>query len=337
MRFLKKIGALVLAGLLLASLAACGGGDSGKAGLTDVTLCLDWTPNTNFTGLYAALAQGWFEEAGLNVSIVQPPEDGASAICAAGQAEFAVTAQDSIASAFAREEPLAVTAVAALLQHNTSGIISRAGEGMDRPAGLAGRTYSTWNTPTELAMMERVVTADGGDFSQVALIPNNISDEAGALRERQTDAIWIFYGWGGISAQQSGLDFDYFYFKDIDPVFDYYTPILIANNSFLENQPDTAKAFLSAATRGYEYAIEHPEEAARMLIDGDDTGSLAGSEELVMASQAWITDQYKAEAERWGYIDPVRWNAFYSWLNDNNLVENPIPENTGFSNDYLPQ
>ena len=97
MRFLKKIGALVLAGLLLASLAACGGGDDGKAGLTDVTLCLDWTPNTNFTGLYAALAQGWFEEAGLNVSIVQPPEDGASAICAAGQAEFAITAQDSIA------------------------------------------------------------------------------------------------------------------------------------------------------------------------------------------------------------------------------------------------
>ena len=337
MRFLKKIGTLVLAGLLLASLAACGGGDGGKAGLTDVTLCLDWTPNTNFTGLYAALAQGWFEEAGLNVSIVQPPEDGASAICAAGQAEFAITAQDSIASAFAREEPLAVTAVAALLQHNTSGIISRAGEGMDRPAGLAGRTYSTWNTPTELAMMERVVTADGGDFSQVALIPNNISDEAGALRERQTDAIWIFYGWGGISAQQSGLDFDYFYFKDIDPVFDYYTPILIANNSFLESQPDAAKAFLSAAARGYEYAIEHPEEAARMLIDGDDTGSLAGSEELVMASQAWITDQYKAEAERWGYIDPARWNAFYSWLNDNSLVENPIPENTGFSNDYLPQ
>lgn len=337
MRFLKRAGALVLAGLLLLSLAACGGKSNEKQGLTEVTLCLDWTPNTNFTGLYAALAQGWFEEAGISFSIVQPPEDGATAICAAGQVEFAVTAQDSVASAFAREDPLAVTAVAALLQHNTSGIISRAGEGMDRPAGLEGHVYSTWNTPTELAMMERVVTADGGDFSQVTLIPNNIVDEAGALRENQTDAIWIFYGWGGISAQQSGLDFDYFYFKDIDPVFDYYTPILIANNDFLENRPEVAKAFLSVAARGYEYAIENPDEAARMLIEGDDTGSLAGSEEMVKASQAWITDQYKAEVDRWGYIDPARWNAFYSWLNDNNLVENPIPENTGFSNDYLPQ
>ena len=74
-----------------------------------------------------------------------------------------------------------------------------------------------------------------------------------------------------------------------------------------------------------------------MLIDGDDTGSLAGSEEMVKASQQWIGGQYKAEVERWGYIDPARWNAFYNWLNDNDLVENPIPENTGFSNDYLPQ
>ena len=335
MKYTKKLVALVLALLLALSLAACGGGEAG--GLTEVTLCLDWTPNTNFTGLYAAQAQGWFEEAGLKLTIVQPPEDGAAAICAAGQTEFAVTAQDSIASAFAREDPLAVTAVAALLQHNTSGIISRAGEGMDRPAGLAGHTYSAWNTPAELAMMERVVTADGGDFSQVTLIPNNIVDEAGALREKQTDAIWIFYGWGGISARLAGLDFDYFYFKDIDPVFDYYTPILIANNAFLEEHPDTAKAFLAAAARGYEYAIEHPEEAARMLIEGDDTGSLAGSEEMVKASQAWISGQYKAEETRWGYIDPARWNAFYRWLNDNNLLERPIPDNTGFSNDYLPQ
>lgn len=335
MKYTKKLGALVLALLLALSLAACGGGEAG--GLTEVTLCLDWTPNTNFTGLYAAQAQGWFEEAGLKLTIVQPPEDGATAICAAGQTEFAVTAQDSIASAFALQTPLEVTAVAALLQHNTSGVISRAGEGMDRPAGLAGHTYSAWNTPAELAMMERVVTADGGDFGEVTLIPNNIADEAGALREKQTDAIWIFYGWGGISARLAGLDFDYFYFKDIDPVFDYYTPILIANNAFLEEHPDTAKAFLAAAARGYEYAIEHPEEAARMLIDGDDTGSLSGSEALVKESQVWISGQYKAEESRWGYIDPARWNAFYRWLNDNNLLERPIPDNTGFSNDYLPQ
>lgn len=338
MKHMRKLAAAILALALVLSLAACGGKNAGEnqdAQLTDVTICLDWTPNTNHTGLYVAVAKGYFEEAGLNVSIVQPPEDGAAALCAAGQAEFAVAVQDNLAAAFARENPLEVTGVAALLQHNTSGILSRAGEGLDTPKGLEGHNYSTYNGVIELAIMKQVVEADGGDFAQVGLIPYTLEDEAGALKENLTDAIWVYYGWGGIQAQLAGLDFDYFNFKDIDPVFDYYTPIIIANNTFLAEHPDTAKAFLAAAAKGYEYAIENPEEAAQILVDGDTTGSLSGSIELVTESQKWMAGQYKAEVEQWGYIDPARWNAFYSWLNDNGLVDMAIPENTGFSNDYL--
>ena len=335
---MRKLAAAVLALALVLSLAACGGKNAGEnqdTQLTDVTICLDWTPNTNHTGLYVAAAKGYFEENGLNVSIVQPPEDGAAALCAAGQAEFAVAVQDNLAAAFAREDPLEVTGVAALLQHNTSGILSRAGEGLDTPKGLEGHNYSTYNGVIELAIMKQVVEADGGDFAQVGLIPYTLEDEAGALKENLTDAIWVYYGWGGIQAQLAGLDFDYFNFKDIDPVFDYYTPIIIANNTFLAEHPDTAKAFLAAAAKGYEYAIENPEEAAQILVDGDTTGSLSGSIELVTESQKWMAGQYKAEVEQWGYIDPARWNAFYNWLNDNGLVDMAIPENTGFSNDYL--
>ena len=337
LRYIRRLGAAALALLLALALCACGEKALDKDELTAVIICLDWTPNTNHTGLFVAAAKGYFEDEGLNVSIVQPPEDGAAALCAAGPAQFAVTVQDNLAAAFARENPLGVTAVATLLQHNTSGIISRAGEGLDVPAGLVGKRYSTYNGVIELAIIKQVVEADGGDFSNVELIPYTLEDEAGALREGLTDSIWVYYGWGGIQAQQAGLDFDYFYFKDIDPVFDYYTPLIIANNGFLSEHPDTARAFLSAAAKGYEYAIEHPEEAAQILIDGDTTGSLAGSSELVTESQKWMAGQYKAEVDRWGYIDPQRWNAFYNWLNDNGLVDMPIPENTGFSNDYLPQ
>lgn len=332
-----KLAAAVLS--LLLALSACGAAGTPDAadGPAPVSICLEWTPNTNHTGLYAALALGYFEEAGLDVEILQPPEDGASALCAAGRTEFAVTAQDTFAAALAREEPLAITAVAAILQHNTSGIISRAGEGLDRPKGLEGRTYSTYNGLIELAMMQRVVELDGGDFSKVNLAPYALNDEAGALRENLTDAIWVYYGWGGISAELAGLDFDYFYFKDADPAFDFYTPIIVANNTFLEERPDAAKAFLSAASKGYEYAIEHPEAAAQMLIGGDSTGSLTGSTDLVTSSQAWMAGQYQADAPRWGEIDPARWNAFYQWLNENGLVEQPIPENAGFTNGFLPQ
>ncbi len=57
--------------------------------------------------------------------------------------------------------------------------------------------------------------------------------------------------------------------------------------------------------------------------------------ELVFASQEYMKDQYKAEVDQWGYIDPARWNAFYNWINENNLLEEEIPENTGFTNEYL--
>ena len=346
MIMMKRMTALLLGVCLCLGLCACGGGDgettppaSGDTedagSLEKITLCLDWTPNTNHTGIYVAQALGYYEENGLEVEIVQPPEDGATALCAAGQCEVAITVQDSLASAFSRPDPLPVTAIAALLQHNTSGIIAVAGEGMDHPAGLEGHNYATWNSPIELAMMEYVIAQDGGDFSNVELIPNNITDEAGAIEARQADSIWVYYGWGCINAELRGVPFDFFYFKDYAPELDYYTPVIIANNDFLADKPQTAEKLLDAIRRGYEYAIENPEEAAQMLIEGDTTGSLKNSEELVNASQKWMCDQYKAEVEQWGYIDPARWDGFYQWLSDNGLCEIPIEPGTGFSNDYL--
>ena len=337
----KKIIALLLALSLVCAFAACSKINSDDASddttkeLKDVTLCLDWTPNTNHTGFYVALQKGYYKDAGLNVSIVQPPENGATEACSAGQAQFAIDAQDTIASAFTSATPMQVTAVATLLQHNTSCVMSKKGAGIDRPKGLEGKTYLTWDSPIELAMLENVVKADGGDWSKVKRIPNTVTDEAQDVKQNPDHAIWVFDGWGGVNAQVNNVEVDRFFFKDLNPTFDYYTPILIANNDLIKNDPETVKAFLSATKKGYEYAIENPDEAAQILIDGDDTGSLKGSEELVKASQKYMVDQYVADAPKWGYIDPARWNAFYNWLGEEKIVEEKIPENTGFTNDYL--
>lgn len=341
MKKFKKIMALLLALSLVCAFAACSKTNSDDASddttkeLKDVTLCLDWTPNTNHTGFYVALQKGYYKDAGLNVSIVQPPENGATEACSAGQAQFAIDAQDTIASAFTSATPMQVTAVAALLQHNTSCVMSKKGAGIDRPKGLEGKTYLTWDSPIELAMLENVVKADGGDWSKVKRIPNTVTDEAQDVKQNPDHAIWVFDGWGGVNAQVNNVEVDKFFFKDLNPTFDYYTPILIANNDLIKNDPETVKAFLSATKKGYEYAIENPDEAAQILIDGDDTGSLKGSEELVKASQKYMVDQYIADAPKWGYIDPARWNAFYNWLGEEKIVEEKIPENTGFTNDYL--
>ena len=317
----KKIVAGTLSAVMLLSVTACGSSntksesastEAGKKELTKVTFCLDWTPNTNHTGIYAAKALGYYEDAGLDVEIVQPPENGAATMCASGQAQFAIEAQDTMAAALDSDNPLGITAVAGLIQHNTSGIISRKGDGITSPKGLEGKTYSTWESPIEQATLKTVMKDEGADFSKVKLIPNNITDEPAALKANQTDAIWVFYGWGGINAEVE------------------------ANNDFLENSPDEAKAFLAATKKGYQYAIDNPKKAADLLIAGDDTGSLKGSEDLVYKSQEWLSKQYVADADNWGVIDETRWNNFYKWLAENKLTTKDLT-GKGFSNDYLPK
>lgn len=221
------------------------------------------------------------------------------------------------------------------MQHNTSGIMSKAGSGMDKPAGLTGHTYLTWDSPVEQAMMKNVVNENGGDWDKVKLMPNKVTEEAQDVQQNPDHAIWVFYAWGGINAKVNKIDTDYFYFKDINPTFDYYTPVLIANNAFLAENGDAARAFLAATRKGYEYAISNPQDAAAILMQSDTTGALQGCEALVSESQKWLADQYIADAKQWGYIDPARWNAFYSWLYENKLVEKDLRHNVGFTNDYL--
>ena len=326
---MKKFVIFLLTLSMLLGLAACGGAES-----ETITLVLDWTPNTNHTGIYVALANGYFEDADLNVQVVQPPEDGAVTLVASGKAQFGVSFQDSLAPAFAGDSPMPVTAVAAIIQHNTSGIISRAGEGMDSPAGLEGKKYATWDLDVEKATIRDVMAADGGDFDLVELIPSTVTDEVSALQSGSVDAIWIFYGWAGVACEVAGLETDYFEFADIDPVFDYYTPVLIGSNEWLDENPETARAFLAALSKGYTYAAEHPREAADILMEA--APELKANSALVYASQEYLAAEYIADAPRWGEFDGERWAAFFRWLNENNLLEAEIDPNFGFTNECLP-
>ncbi len=335
----KKIYALALAAVVALSVGGCtylgyteqGDAKPDRKDLEKVTFVLDWTPNTNHTGLYVAQEKGYFEEAGLDVEIVQPPEGGAEVLVASGKADFGISFQDTMAACLSGENALPITAVAAVIQHNTSGIISRAGEGMDVPKGLEDHTYATWEGPIELATIREVMKKDGGDFEKVQLIPSTVTDEVSALRSKSVDSIWIFYGWAGVKTELEGLDTDYFAFAEIDSVFDYYTPVVISGNKFLKEKPETAKKFLNALGKGYEFAIQNPEAAAEVLCEAVPELD----KELVVASQQYLKDQYQAEAEQWGIIDADRWNGFYEWVNENGLTEVPVPLDTGFSNAYL--
>ena len=280
--------------------------------------------------MYVALNQGYYKDLGLNVSIVQPPEDGATMMVASGKAQFGVDFQDYLTPVFTSEEKVPVEAVATIIQHNTSAIISLKEDGIESPKDLEGKNYATWSLPIEQAMMQNIMEADGGDYSKLNLIPEYVENEAAALQQ-DIDAIWVYYAWAGIACKQAGLDTNLIFFKDITPEFDFYSPVIIVNSDWAKENPETAKAFLKATAMGYEYAIENPDKAADILCE--EVPEL--DKNLVKESQEWLSPQYKAEVNEWGYIDQKRWDAFYNWLYVNKLSDE-IPAGYGFTNEYLP-
>ena len=298
--------------------------------LKKVTFALDWTPNTNHTGLYVARERGYYKDAGIDLEIVQGPEDGADALVASGDAQFGVSFQDTMASYVSGKDQLPVTAVASIIQHNTSGIISMKDKGITSPAKMCGHTYATWEMPIEQGVIQRCVENDGGDFSQVKMVPSTVTDEVTALKEDQVDSIWIYWAWAGEKCKLAKLDTNYFAFADIEPVFDFYTPVIIANNDFIKSDEATVKAFVDATRKGYKDCIEDPDAAAEILLKA----APELESELVHASQNYLVDQYQADAEDWGVIDPKRWDAFFEWVSDQGFAD-PIEAGAGMTDKFF--
>ena len=323
---MKKISKILILCLILVLVVSCGKSKSNQK----IKIVLDWVPNTNHTGLYVAKDLGYFKEAGLDVEIVQPPEGSTTALIGAGGAEFGISFQDTLAKSFAKESPVPVTAVAAILQHNTSGIISLKEKGIDSPKKLEGKKYATWEDNIEQAILKKLVTDDKGDFSKVKLIPYTITDVVTGLKTN-VDAVWVYYAWDGIATERAGLQTNFLKIRDYGEELDYYSPVIIANNDFLKKNPEIAKKVLKAIKKGYEYAMKNPEESAKILVKNSPELDI----NLVTASQKWISKEYQSDAKEWGIIDGNRWNRFYEWLYKNKAVEREIPKDFGYSNEYL--
>lgn len=331
---MKKLIGLTLASALL--LAACGDDDavtnSSGEKLEETTVILDWTPNTNHTGLYVALENGYFEEAGLDVEIIQPADGTSATLVAAGKGDFGVSYQEDVTYALTNEEPLPITAVSTIIQHNTSGFAAPTANGISGVEDFEGKIYGGWGSASEEAIINSVMTDAGVDFNKLE-IANIGSDDFFAATEKNVDLAWVFEGWTGIEAKLRGTDLNYFAVADLNPVFDYYTPLLISNNELIESNPEKVESFLEAATKGYEYAIEHSDEAADILLKY----APELDEELVHESQKFLANEYTADATQWGVMKEEVWSNYAKFLYDNALIPKELDTSKAYTNEFLPK
>lgn len=306
----KKAMAIFVAAMVAGTvLSGCTSKKTTNAELKNVTVILDWVPNTNHTGLYVAKDKGYFAEEGLDVEIIQPSEGGTASLIAAGKGDFGISYQEEVTMARTAKEPLPIKAIAAVIQHNTSGFASPAEKNIKTPKDFEGKTYGGWGSPSETAILKAIMEKDGGDFSKLKIVDVGTEDFFVATK-KNIDFEWIFQGWAGMQAKLQNVPLNYIELRTLNPDLDYYTPVIIASDSALSKDPELARKFLKAVSKGYEAAISNPEDAAKILVKyAPETDS-----NLAIESQKYLKDQYKAEAPRWGEMKASVWDNYTKFL-----------------------
>ena len=336
--FKKLLAFIITVSLAVFFLTGCTSGNKDQKEQEDkmearkVTVLLDWVPNTNHTGMYVAQDKGYYAEEGLDVNIIQPSEGGSADLIAANQGEFGISYQEQVTYARTAENPLPVKAIAAIIQHNTSGFASPEAKGIKSPTDFAGKKYGGWGSPMEEAMIKGLMKKVGADFNTVQMVDIGAADFFSAT-EKEVDFTWIYYGWDGMAAEIRGVPINFIKLQDVEPALDFYTPVIIAHEDLINKDPELVKKFLKATAKGYEFAIENPEAAVESLLKF----APEIDKNLAVASQKYLAKEYIADATRWGEMKAETWERYGNWMYQNKLIARELDVKEAFTNEYLPR
>lgn len=303
----------------------------GNSDLEKVTVVLDWTPNTNHTGLYVALDKGYYKEQGLDVEIIQPADGSATTIVATGKADFGVSYQEDVTYAKTSEDPLPIKAIATIIQHNTSGFASPASKNIKTVKDFENKTYGGWGAESEKATLNAIMTNNGADFSKIKIVDIG-EDDFFTATKGDIDIANIFEGWTGVEAKLRGEDINFIATKDLDKRLDYYTPLLVTNDKIINDNPELAKKFLAATSKGYEDCVENPEESAKILLKH----APEINEDLAIESQKYLASKYIDDASKWGEMKDSVWDNYTDFMKEYKLINKDMKASDAYTNEFLP-
>lgn len=333
----RRLAAVVL--VVASTAVACSSGAAksqspGTGKLKRVTVMLDWTPNTNHSGMYLARAKGYYRDAGLSVTFLQPGQGAdVNQVVGQGTVDFGVSASEQLVPARAAGVP--VVSIAAIIQHNTSSIISLKKSGITRPRDLTGHTYGAFGGTFEKALIDRLVSCDGGNPKAVKTTQVGDSDYREGMQRGHFDAVWVFDGWDVIRL----ADIDHVALNRIafidhtDCIPDWYTPILVTGQKLIDRDPALVRRFLTATARGYRDAMEDPKAAADALL----AGAPGLDRNLVGKSASFLASRYADDPNAWGHQQRAVWQRFVAFLEKHGIVKPGFDVDSAFTNAFLPK
>ncbi|WP_308282988.1 ABC transporter substrate-binding protein [Pseudonocardia nigra] len=329
---------MALLAVVAVLLAGCSSGGAAEGGRQTIRIALDWTPNTNHTGLYVAQQEGYFRDAGLDVQFLPYNNTSPDTLVSSGAAEFGISFQDSFT--FSKAAGADITSVMAILQHWATEIAVRADrDDITSPADLDGMTYGGFGSAYEVPKMRAVIQAAGGTGEFETVVLGTAAYEA--LYAGEVDFTEPFVAWEGIEAQLRGQPLKTFAYSDYG-FPDAYNVLLIGNTPWLEANPEAAAAFVQAAQRGYQLAADDPARGAELLMAANP-GAFA-EPELVRRSQEMLSAEFLRDES--GAVGPQtleKWAGYSGWVFDSGVLTGPDgaplaqrPDfSTWFTNEYL--
>ena len=333
----KKIAVFLTALASTMMLAACGGAGE-EDGMTKVRFALDWTPNTNHTGLYVAMEKGYFKEAGLDVEVVPYNDSNPVLLVDSGNAEFAADTQDRMTMAKAAGAD--VRSVLAIEQNWTTEVsVLAERDDIKRPADLDGKVFGGFGSPADHAILKAIIRGDGGkgEFEEVTLGTSAYE----ALYSHDVDFTVPYVAWEGIEAADRGVELKNFTYTDYG-LPDSYQMVVVGGNKWMEENPEDAKKFVQAIQRGFQDAVDNPDEAAEILQKQNP--DVLTDLEFLKKSQRMLSEKYMLDENgKFGTQTQEQWSELGQFLFDNKLLvdasNNPLTEapdwSTYFTNEYI--
>jgi putative hydroxymethylpyrimidine transport system substrate-binding protein len=325
--------AVAVALLVLAlGLAACGEkSEDGGTEAQPLSLTLDFYPNADHAGIYMAQKLGYFEDAGLDVSVNAPADPAAPLkLVAAGRSDLAISYEPEVA--LAHEQGLDVVAIGALVNRPLTSMIWLKKSGIKGVGDLKGKTVATAGIPYQDAFLKTIlsrVQLSPSDVKAVnvgfGLLPALLSDSAQAM-------LGGFSNVEGVDLRQRGKD------PVITPVDKLGVPtydelVLVANRKSLEAEPEKFRLFIAALQRGTDTAVKQPNAATKAILEANDGLDAKLTEAEVEATLPLLSA--RTPGQPFGYMDPTEWSTFAGWMRDNGLISSLPEPSELLSNAYL--
>jgi putative hydroxymethylpyrimidine transport system substrate-binding protein len=311
---MRRVAALLAAALLLSALGGCGGGGAEPGAPEGAALVLDFQPNAVHSGIYAAQANGYFKDAGFDLTIQEPSSTADSAkLLEAGRADFAV--MDINDFGIARERGLDLVAIAAIVQRPLASVIARDPNEIRTPADLAGKTIGVTGVPSDDAVLDTVLRSGGVDPSDVHRVTigfNAVAD----LAAGKIDAATAFWNAEGVELQQQDIPTREFRVDQFGAP--RYPELVVATR---EDSEQRASGFLDALQRGYRVLGDDPQSALDDLLSAVpdlDRGSQEAQLRALTSAQAFSTSNEGGPATPMGSLR--RYGAWIEWATQHGLL-----------------